>query len=74
MVVSPLCAYWRLIVAASQFSPQTALEQIREIKDPEILLLLEVRLGSKRLGARDFQSSTMAYKKSGSMFGGGCAN
>jgi hypothetical protein len=70
-----VCGYWRLIVTASQFSPQTALEQIREIKDPEILLLLEIKLANKKLGARDFQSSTMVHKKSShaGMFGG-CAN
>jgi hypothetical protein len=69
-----VCAYWRLIVAVSQFSLPTAMEQIREIKDPEIFLLLEVKLASKNLGARDFQSSTTVHKKSqGDMFGG-CAN
>src|SRR5712692_5688935 len=56
-------AYWRLVLAASHFSPQTALEQVREIKDPEILLLLEVRLASRSLGARADQSTTMVHKK-----------
>src|SRR6266849_4456796 len=56
-------AYWRLVRAASQFSPQTALERVREIKDPEILLLLEVRLASKSFGAHDFESRIMVHKK-----------
>jgi hypothetical protein len=56
-------AYWRLVLAVSQFFPQTALEQVREIKDPEILLLLEVRLASKSLGARADHSTTMVHKK-----------
>jgi len=56
-------AYWRLVQAASQLSPQNVLEQIREIKDPEILLLLEVRLANKGLGARADQSITMVHKK-----------
>ncbi len=70
-----VCAYSGLILAASQISPQTTLARVREIKDPEILLLLEVKLASKKLGARDSQSSTMVHKKSshGEMFGG-CAN
>src|SRR5207302_6927871 len=37
-------AYWLLVLASSQFSPQTALEQVAKIKDPAILLLPEVRL------------------------------
>jgi hypothetical protein len=57
-------AYWRLVLAASQFSPQWALERVREVKDPEILLLLEVRLASMRLGVRADQSTTMVHKKS----------
>jgi len=56
-------AYWRLVQAASQFSPGTALEQVREIKDPEILLLLEVRLANNGLGARAEQSITLVHKK-----------
>ena len=58
-------------MAVSQVSPQTALARVQEIEDPEILLLLEVKLASKALGARDFQSSTMVRKKSshGEMFG-----
>ena len=56
-------AYWRLVQAASQFSPSTALEQVREIKDPEILLLLEVRLANNGLGARAEESTTMVHKK-----------
>ncbi len=57
-------AYWRLVQAASRFSPRTALEQVRGIKDPEILLLLEVRLANNALGARAEQSITMFQKKS----------
>jgi hypothetical protein len=57
-------AYWRLVMAASQFSPQTAMERVREIKDPEILLLLEVMLASKGLGVHADQSTTMVQKKS----------
>jgi len=70
-----VCVYSGLILAASQISPQTTLARVREIKDPEILLLLEVKLASKKLGARNFQSSTLVHKKSshGEMFGG-CAN
>lgn len=56
-------AYWRLVQAASQFSPSTALEQVREIKDPEILLLLEIRLANNGLGARAEESITMVHKK-----------
>jgi len=56
-------AYWRLVLAVSQFSPQKALEQVREIKDPEILLLLEVRLASRSLGARADSCTTMVHKK-----------
>src|SRR4029077_9963911 len=56
-------AYWRLAQAASHLSPSTALEQVREIKDPEILLLLEVRLANNGLGARAEQSITMVHKK-----------
>jgi hypothetical protein len=67
-----VCAYTRLIFAAAKISPQTALEQVHVIKDPEVLLLVEVRLASKELGAHDFQSQTMVYKNSFSMFGG-CA-
>jgi len=56
-------AYWRLVLAASKFSATTALEQVREIKDSEILLLLEVRLASRSLSARADQSTTMVHKK-----------
>jgi hypothetical protein len=56
-------AYWRLVQAASRFSPRTALDQIREIKDPEILLLLEVRLANNGLGAPAEESITMVHKK-----------
>jgi hypothetical protein len=68
-----VCAYWGLVAAVSQISPPTALERLREIKDPEILLLLEVKLASKRLGVRAFQSSTMVHKKASEIFGG-CAD
>jgi hypothetical protein len=65
-----VCAYRRLILAASQISPQTALERVQEIKDPEILLLLEVKLAIMKLGAHADQSSVMVHKKSshGGMF------
>ena len=56
-------AYWRLVQAASRFFPRTALEQVREIKDPEILLLLEVRLANNGLGAPAEESTTMVHKK-----------
>jgi hypothetical protein len=56
-------AYWRLVQAASRFSPRTALEQVQEIKDQEILLLLEVRLANNGLGARGEESVTMVHKK-----------
>jgi hypothetical protein len=39
------------------------LDQIREIKDPEILLLLEVRLANNGLGAPAEESITMVHKK-----------
>jgi hypothetical protein len=68
-----VCAYSGLIIAASQISPQAALERVREVKDAEILLLLEIKLANKKLGAREFQSSTMVQKKSRGMMGG-CAN
>jgi hypothetical protein len=57
-------SYWRLVQAASQFSPSTALEQVKEIRgDPEILLLLEVRLANNGLGARAEESITMVHKE-----------
>src|SRR5262249_50666712 len=58
-----VCAYSALVLNVAQISPQTALQRIKEIKDPEILLLLEVKLANKQLGARDFQSSTMVHKR-----------
>jgi hypothetical protein len=57
-------AYWRLVQAASRFSPRIALEQVQEVKDPEILLLLEVRLANNGLGARAEESITMVQKRS----------
>jgi hypothetical protein len=70
-----VCAYSGLVLNVAQISPQTALQRIQEIKDPEILLMLEVKLANKQLGARDFQSSAMVHKRSShyEMFGG-CAN
>jgi len=59
-------AAWQLVRAASEISPGAALERIREIKDPEILLLLEVRLANQSLGARTDQLSIMVEKKSDS--------
>ena len=57
-------AAWQLVRPASDISPAVALERVREIKDPEILLLLEVRLANKGLGARIDRSITMVKKKS----------
>jgi hypothetical protein len=70
-----VCAYSGLVLNVAQISPQAALQRIQEIKDPEILLLLEVKLANKQLGARDSQSSVMVHKRSShnEMFGG-CAN
>jgi hypothetical protein len=70
-----VCAYSGLALNIAQISPQTALQRIQEIKDPEILLLLELKLANKQLGAREFQSSGMVHKKSShSEMLGGCAN
>ena len=55
-------AYWWLLKAAAQFSPTTALEQVRAMKDPEILAVLEVRLADNSLGARAGESITMVNK------------
>ena len=38
------CAYSCLIMTASKISPQLALKRISEIQDPEIQLLLRIRL------------------------------
>jgi hypothetical protein len=57
-------AYWQLVRTASEFSPDTALAQVREIRDQEILVLLEVKLANKGLGARAELSITMVSKKS----------
>jgi hypothetical protein len=57
-------ASWQLVRTASEISPGVALERVREIKDPEILLVFEVRLANKGLGARIDQSITMVHKKS----------
>jgi hypothetical protein len=57
-------AYWRLVRAASEFCPDTGLAEVREIRDPEILVLLEVKLADKGLGARAELSITMVSKKS----------
>jgi hypothetical protein len=56
-------AYWQLVRTASEFSPDTALAQVREIRDQEILVFLEVKLANKGLGARAEQSITMVSKK-----------
>jgi hypothetical protein len=55
-------AYWWLVKAAAQFSPRTALEQVRAIKDPEIVAVLEVKLADNGLGARAEESITMVSK------------
>ena len=57
-------AYWRLVQASSRLSPRTALDLVREIKDPDILVLLEVRLANDALGALAEESITMFQKKS----------
>jgi hypothetical protein len=57
-------ASWQLVRTASEISPGVALERVREIKDSEVLLLLEVRLANNGLGARIDQSITMVHKKS----------
>jgi hypothetical protein len=41
----------RLILAAADISPQTALGAIAEISDPEVRLLCQVRLANQQLGA-----------------------
>jgi hypothetical protein len=70
-----VCAYSGLALAASQISPQTALDGIRDLKDPEILLLLEIKLANKMLGAREVPSSTIVQKQSShGGFYGGCTN
>ena len=70
-----VCAYSGLALAASQISPQTALDGIRDIKDPEILFLLEIKLANKMLGAHEVPSSTIVQKQSShGGFYGGCAN
>ncbi len=56
-------AYWWLVKAAAQFSPDTALEQVRAIKDPEIVAVLEVKLANDALRARVEESITMVNKK-----------
>lgn len=57
-------AYWCLVKAAAQFSPHTALQQVRAIKDPEIVAVLEVKLADNGLGALAEESITMVNKKS----------
>lgn len=57
-------AYWRLVRAASELSSDTALAEVREIRDPEILVLLEVKLANQGLGAQAEPSTTMVSKKS----------
>jgi hypothetical protein len=41
----------RLILAASDISPETALGAIAEISDPEVRLLCQVKLANRQLGA-----------------------
>lgn len=55
-------AYWWLVKAAAQFSPRTTLEQVRAIKDPEIVAVLEVKLADNGLGAKAEESITMVSK------------
>lgn len=49
----------RLILAASDISPQAALDAIAEISDAEVRLLCQVRLGNQQLGAPMGQSFVM---------------
>jgi hypothetical protein len=49
----------RLILAASEISPQTALDAIAEISDAEVRLLCQVRLANQKLGAPMGQSFVM---------------
>jgi hypothetical protein len=61
-----VCAYSGLVLNIAQISPQTALQRIQKIKDPEILLLLEVKLANKELSGDNFHSpaSCMVHKRS----------
>jgi hypothetical protein len=76
-----VCVYLGLVLNVAQISPRTVLQRIQEIKDPEILLLLEVKLANKQLGARNLSipsygaSAAMVRKGSShyEMFGG-CPN
>jgi len=57
-------AYWRLVVAAAQITPQMALEAVTEISDPELQLLCEIRLANARLGVSSGRSIITTRKKS----------
>jgi hypothetical protein len=56
-------AAWQLVRAASEISTSAALERVRETKDPEILLVLEIGLANKELGAHVEQSITSVLKR-----------
>jgi len=57
-------AFSRLVVAASQITPQTALDAVKEISDPELQLLCEIRLANARLGASPARSMITTRKRS----------
>ena len=59
-------AFSRLVLAASQISPQTALDAVTEVSDPELQLLCEIRLANKRLGVPSGRSTITTRKKSSS--------
>jgi hypothetical protein len=58
----------RLISAAAGISPQTALNAIAELSDPEVRLLCQVRLVNDRLGVPGGESTVMVRKKSSNAY------
>jgi hypothetical protein len=56
-------AAWQLVRTASEISTSAALERVRETKDLEILLVLEIGLANKELGAHVEQSITSVQKR-----------
>jgi len=56
-------AAWQLVRAASAVSPAGTLERVRETKDQETLLLLEIALANKGLGAHEDQLITSVQKR-----------
>jgi len=59
-------AFSRLVLAASQISPQTALDAVTEVSDPELQLLCEIRLANARLGVPSGRSTITTRKRSSS--------